>query len=480
MAVLTPEQRRIYESLKKSGGAAAYKQQVMAGTPPVPAGGGTASAAVQPERRPLAETAADTMVNGEAGDVMMTAQAKNRGGKEKAPAKEPVTKDYDYWNREMVKLSREIDKASKSRDYKKVAELNKRMDQYARKRAAQNPAPSNGNYPTAGDQNPTEDPVEETPTEDPGAGTPPPGTGTTPPPGTGTVPPGNPNYDPMNPGGGTGGQPDLKSDDPSLAQQPFEWESGPSQSYLEDVYKRATEGSTQSFDRAANRLRERTDAAGRGALDAATQKNLGRGFGVSGAQDRDEWRARAATQDAYGQGLVGLESEFEKNRLQGLQTALGAGAQMREGEETKNRTRFDDTAQRRDLEQKNNQFIDEMLTNLQNAREGRLSEFEIEKMRAALQAQLQQGQQNWQGGQNDADRALQRDLRELIEKNENWRNSQDMGAGQYPRYENPGGAVGGGSLTGGGTSGGTTGAGVSGGGNLGTYADWLRQQGWRG
>jgi hypothetical protein len=91
-----------------------------------------------------------------------------------------------------------------------------------------------------------------------------------------------------------------------------------------DLYKKNTEGSTQNFNRAANRMRERLDAAGAGNADTITNRNLGRGFGASGAQGNDLVANNEATQNAYGQGLVGLESEFEKNRLQGLQQALGA------------------------------------------------------------------------------------------------------------------------------------------------------------
>lgn len=90
---------------------------------------------------------------------------------------------------------------------------------------------------------------------------------------------------------------------------------------FEELFRQNTQGSLQNFNRASNRLRDRLESMGAGAADAARNAALSRGgFGLqSGLQN-----ARQATQEAYGQGLVGLESEFEKNRLQGLQQALGA------------------------------------------------------------------------------------------------------------------------------------------------------------
>lgn len=175
--------------------------------------------------------------------------------------------------------------------------------------------------------------------------------------------------------GGVGGGPAMQS-------KGWSYDQGPEQGMLQDVFNRATEGSIQNFNRAANRLRERTDASTAGALADATQRNLGRGFGTSGAQDAAIYRTQAAGQDAYAQGLVGLESEFEKNRLAGLNIA---------GDVANTQSR--DTLGRNTLGMQNNNFIDKTLYDLLQSREGNQA-----------RQHLQDTSNQFQGNQNQLNR----------------------------------------------------------------------------
>jgi len=112
----------------------------------------------------------------------------------------------------------------------------------------------------------------------------------------------------------------LTLNGPGVAPGPS---SNPALDMFRDLYQRNTEGSIQSFNRSANRLRERLDSAGAGAAQNATNNALSRGF-VGGNLQGTLQDLEGQKLGAYGQGLVGLESEFEKNRLQGLDNALGA------------------------------------------------------------------------------------------------------------------------------------------------------------
>ena len=96
--------------------------------------------------------------------------------------------------------------------------------------------------------------------------------------------------------------------------------SNPALDKFNDLYQRNTEGSTQSFNLAANRLRERLDSAGTGAAQNLQSNALSRGF-VGGNLQGSLQDLEAQKLGAYGQGLVGLQSEFERNRLQGLNQA---------------------------------------------------------------------------------------------------------------------------------------------------------------
>lgn len=124
----------------------------------------------------------------------------------------------------------------------------------------------------------------------------------------------------------------------SAAPQYGQWSLGqnPATAGLNSVFNQATGGTINSFNTAANRLRERLDMQGKSLGAQATQANLGRGFGASGAVGRDLGRINQGQQFAYGQGLSELSNLFESQRQQGLQTALGAqsaiGSQFLTGE----------------------------------------------------------------------------------------------------------------------------------------------------
>lgn len=165
----------------------------------------------------------------------------------------------------------------------------------------------------------------------------------------------------------------------------------------------AGEGVINSFNTAANRLRERIDASTRGDIDSATRFNLGRGFGNSGLQDRAVRSAQASGKFAYSQGLSDLANKFEDQRLRGV-----------------------------DMDRQNANFQDQTLFNLLNNREGRQSDWDIASMNARNQQQLAKMGYRFQGGQNDMNRELERMLEELRQQNQNYRDASGMGQNQYP------------------------------------------------
>lgn len=209
----------------------------------------------------------------------------------------------------------------------------------------------------------------------------------------------------------------------------YQYQAGPAAGMFQDVFNRATQGSTQSFDKAANRLRERTDAATAGMADQARNRNLGRGFGNSGLNDADQFRVGQAGANAYAQGLVGLESEFEGYRLQGLNTAVGAASGAQTGELGRNQLMQDDLEGLR-------QFL--------GGRENRQTQWNIAQGGWNQDRWSQNSQQSWQGGQNTADRSLQQRIAELNNTGANQRASLNN-LFNVPGLINvpPGGTVGG-------------------------------------
>lgn len=109
----------------------------------------------------------------------------------------------------------------------------------------------------------------------------------------------------------------------------------------------AAMGSTRSFDTAANRLRERVDAAGQSQKASATQGMRGLAGSGMGRTRMDQIDQNSLF--SYGQGLADLESEFEGHRLQGLNTALGAANSLQGWSQFANELGQRDLSQIRDL-----------------------------------------------------------------------------------------------------------------------------------
>lgn len=210
-------------------------------------------------------------------------------------------------------------------------------------------------------------------------------------------------------------------------QDAFQYQQGGASDLLNNIAQQSTEGTLNSFNTSANRLRERLDSAGAGAADAARNRNLSRGFGNSGINDASLNQVNANTQNAYGQGLNDLSNQFEQNRQRGLENAGQIGGRLLGNEEGRNQLNQGDLAQRRDAnnsnwqfgegqKQQNNQFIDSTLTNLLNNREGRMSDWDIEQLRSQLQRE----------GYGSQERIAQ-----LIQKGENYRQAIGVGDDKY-------------------------------------------------
>lgn len=92
---------------------------------------------------------------------------------------------------------------------------------------------------------------------------------------------------------------------------------------FQNIFNQGMNGSTRSYDKAANRIRDRLATEAGAQSDAYTQQNMGRSQGSirRGLQD-----IRQNQLSAYGDSLVGLEKEFEDSRLAGLGIASGAAS----------------------------------------------------------------------------------------------------------------------------------------------------------
>ncbi len=105
----------------------------------------------------------------------------------------------------------------------------------------------------------------------------------------------------------------------------FDIQDSAARGQFEDIFGRATGGSIQSFNRAENRLRERTRGAADIGAQQAIESSLGGGRGAfQGAIQNRLGQVETGRLGALAEGQVGLESQFEGLRLQGLQNALGA------------------------------------------------------------------------------------------------------------------------------------------------------------
>lgn len=180
---------------------------------------------------------------------------------------------------------------------------------------------------------------------------------------------------PGAPAGGGGG---TSFTLPTTTQNPFQMGGFDPMKMLQNVYNQASGGgSTTAYNTAANRLRERIDSSTAGNVMTAQNRNLSRGFGVSGINDAAVRNQQAMGQNAYAQGLSDLELGFEDRRLQGLNIAGGAANNMLSGMGG----------------------FQELLAQLQGQAMGNANDITLANMDADLKkklAEMMQQGQNWQ------------------------------------------------------------------------------------
>ena len=119
---------------------------------------------------------------------------------------------------------------------------------------------------------------------------------------------------------------------PSLNLGNFQYGQGPNMGQfggsglgqLNNLYQSATQGTLQSYDTAANRLRERLNASGKASMEGLKQRGLSSGLGATGMLSNQMMQQDLNNQFAYGQGLSQLADQFEGRRLQGLGIAKDA------------------------------------------------------------------------------------------------------------------------------------------------------------
>lgn len=170
----------------------------------------------------------------------------------------------------------------------------------------------------------------------------------------------------------------------------FNYKSGGEEAKFDDIYQKATGGTINAYNTAANRLRERIDSATAANRNAGISRNLGRGFGNSGRTDADIFRANQGGTDAYAQGLNELSNMFESLRQSGLGIGLNAAKGQQDSTFKKNDLGFQDLSERRALGNSNDQFIDKLIADLTNSRENRASNEKIASEGNAAQAKINQ------------------------------------------------------------------------------------------
>jgi hypothetical protein len=94
--------------------------------------------------------------------------------------------------------------------------------------------------------------------------------------------------------------------------------------YFADAVKNAAP-SPESLDRAAARLRSRTDTTARAASQETADQFAGRGLGASGMYGAARERGRAASQGTYASGLAQLEDDYTKRLQDSSQYYTAAG-----------------------------------------------------------------------------------------------------------------------------------------------------------
>ena len=97
--------------------------------------------------------------------------------------------------------------------------------------------------------------------------------------------------------------------------------------YFAEAAKNAAP-SPESLDRAAARLRSRTDTTARATQQETADSFAGRGLGTSGMYSAAQQRNRAASQGSYASGLAQIEDDYTKRLQESSQylTAAGTGA----------------------------------------------------------------------------------------------------------------------------------------------------------
>lgn len=191
------------------------------------------------------------------------------------------------------------------------------------------------------------------------------------------------------PNGGAGGLPNFgqpgggpafsPGNTPGLGQfggfDPGGLSNVPLRNMIGKIASQFQDGSIQNFNRAAGRMRERLDSSGAADADRITNASVGRGFGASGSQNTQLQQSAANTQNAYGQGLVGLETSFEDSRQKGLQGALNATGQLIGNDEHAQRIGADMTRGRENDASNERRGSENDASNERNAKLGVNSEF---------------------------------------------------------------------------------------------------------
>lgn len=210
----------------------------------------------------------------------------------------------------------------------------------------------------------------------------------------------------------------------------------------QNIYDQASNILPQ-FNQAADRIRERlqTETQGQQAkINASTVGGAGR---ASGRNMYLTGQNNANQLSAYGNALTNLSSQFENFRQQGLQTALGATNQISQEGMQNNQLGAADLTSRRGLENANNQFnnaqsqqnaqyLDSLLSGIMSNREGLANQRYVADANNQSQEKIAAGSNatntNIANNRND----LERQLQELLQKNQNYRTSIEMGANKDP------------------------------------------------
>lgn len=124
------------------------------------------------------------------------------------------------------------------------------------------------------------------------------------------------------------------------------------------IYDQATTGTLNSFNTAANRLRERITSMNRGQQNQINQKFLGTGFGASGLNNNAKISQNLGSQNVYAQGLNELSNTFEQNRLNGLGIGQGAVNSLFGDQQTADKLNLDSWDKQSKYKSEQTNFLD--------------------------------------------------------------------------------------------------------------------------